>query len=173
MAQDTRRGAVFFDRDGVLNRDVAYAHRPDQIEWTPGAAEALKLANDAGRLVFVVTNQSGVARGMFTEADVAALHRWMQAELAAQGARVDGWRYCPHHPEGTVAAYARECADRKPGPGMITALIAERDLDPARSFLVGDRDRDVEAAEAAGIAGFLFDGGDLPALVAFGLRRTP
>ncbi len=166
------RGAVFFDRDGVLNRDVAYAHRPDQIEWMPGAAQALKLANDAGRLVFVVTNQSGIARGMFAEADVQALHRWMGEALAAEGARIDGWRYCPHHPDGTVPAYARECDDRKPAPGMITALIAEHDLDPARSFLIGDMPRDVQAAEAAGIRGLLFDGGDLPALVAYGLTLT-
>ena len=172
MPEHTRRGAVFFDRDGVLNRDVAYVHRPDQIEWTPGAAEAVKLANEAGRLVFVVTNQSGVARGMFSEADVQALHRWMEGELAAQGARIDGWRYCPHHPEGVVAAYARECDCRKPASGMILALIAEHALDPAQCFLVGDRPRDVEAAEAAGVRGLLFDGRDLPGLVRAGLESV-
>ena len=166
------RGAVFFDRDGVLNKDVAYAHRRDQIEWTPGAAEAVRLANAVGRLVFVVTNQSGVARGLFDEAAVQALHRWMGDELAAQGARIDGWRYCPHHPDGVVPAYARESEDRKPAPGMILSLMAEHDVDPARSFLIGDMERDVQAAEAAGMPGLLFDGGDLPALVARGLALS-
>jgi D-glycero-D-manno-heptose 1,7-bisphosphate phosphatase len=166
------RGAVFFDRDGVLNRDTGYPHRPDQIEWTPGAAEAVKAANDAGRLVFVVTNQSGVARGLFDEAAVNALHAWMAAELARQGARIDGFSYCPHHPAGTVAAYARACDCRKPEAGMLRDLIARHRLDPARCVMIGDRDSDLQAAQAAGVRGLLFDGTDLPAVVRNGLALT-
>ena len=163
------RGAVFFDRDGVLNRDVGYAHRPEQIEWIPGVAEAVAAVNASGRLAFVVTNQSGVARGLYDEADVEALHRWMADELAAQGARIDAFAYCPHHPQGTVAAYARACDCRKPAPGMLDALILEYDVDRARSFLVGDNPTDLAAATAAGVAGHLFEGDDLPGLVATGL----
>lgn len=167
-----KRGAVFFDRDGVLNRDVGYPHRPGQIEWTPGAAEAIKAATAAGRRVFVVTNQSGVARGYFDEAAVQALHGWMAETLAAQGASIDGFAYCPHHPEGVVQGYARACDCRKPAPGMILRLIAEHDLDPARSLLIGDKASDMEAARRAGVLGVLFEGGDLPALVREGLALT-
>ena len=168
------QGAVFFDRDGVLNRDVGYPHRPDQIEWTPGAAEAIRLATAAGRRVFVVTNQSGVARGFFDEAAVQALHRWMGDALAAQGARIDGFAYCPHHPQGVVEGYGRACDCRKPGPGMILRLIADHDIDPARSFLIGDRASDMQAAAGAGMRGLLFgDGEDLPALVREGLALIP
>ena len=159
------QGAVFFDRDGVLNRDVGYAHRPDQIEWTPGVVEAIRLANEAGRLVFVVTNQSGVARGYFDEATVQALHRWMAETLAAQGARIDGFAYCPHHPDGVVAGYARDCDCRKPAPGMIEALIVQHAIDPTRSILIGDKASDLHAAQAAGVRGLLFTGDDLPALM--------
>ena len=139
--------------------------RAELVEWTPGVAEAIALANAAGRVVLVVTNQSGVARGYFSEADVQALHRWMAEALAAQGARIDGFAYCPHHPQGMVDGYVQVCDCRKPAPGLITRLIAEHDLDPARSVLIGDRDSDMQAAEAAGVRGLLFDGGDLPALV--------
>lgn len=167
-----RRGAVFFDRDGVLNRDVGYAHRSDQIEWTPGVAAAVAACNGADRWVFVVTNQSGVARGFFDEAAVKALHLWMAKSLAALGARIDDFAYCPDHPEGTVAAYARTSDRRKPGSGMIEALIAEHDVDRRHSFLIGDKASDLAAARAAAIPGLLFEGGDLLALVRQGLSQT-
>lgn len=155
------RPAVFFDRDGVLNEDVGYAHRPDQITWVAGAREAIRACNDAGALVFVVTNQSGVARGYYGEADVAILHRWMQDELAKVGAHVDAFAHCPHHPDGTVAEFARACDCRKPEPGMIRSLLARWPVDVATSILVGDKETDIEAARRAGIAGLLFAGGDL------------
>ena len=167
-----QRGAVFFDRDGVLNREVGFAYRPEEIEWTPGVAEAIRLANEAGHLAFVVTNQSGIARGYFGEADLESLHRWMTDTLAAQGARIDGFAWCPHHPEGIVAAYTSVCDCRKPAPGMILRLIAEHDIDPARSILIGDRETDLQAAEAAGVRGLLFSSGELPALVREGLALT-
>jgi D-glycero-D-manno-heptose 1,7-bisphosphate phosphatase len=155
------RPAVFLDRDGVLNADTGYPHRPDQIEWTEGAHTAVKHFNDGGYFVFVVTNQAGVARGLYDETCVRALHGWMNAELMRSGAHVDDWRFCPFHPEGTVADYCRSHPWRKPGPGMLTDLMEHWPVDPARSILIGDRETDLEAARAADITGHLFEGGSL------------
>ncbi len=160
------RGAVIFDRDGVLNQDVGYAYRPDQIVWTPGARDAVKAVNDAGLLAFVATNQSGVARGLYTEADVAALHGWMNGELAKGGARIDAFVYSPYLPDAPIEAYRRDSDCRKPGPGMIRALLADWPVDPARACMIGDRETDLAAARAAGVRGVLFTGGDLRPVVA-------
>ena len=159
------RGAVIFDRDGVLNADVGYAHRPDQIEWVEGALEAVKAVNAAGLFAFVATNQSGVGRGYYDEAAVERLHAWMGAEVAAAGGRIDAFVFCPHHPEAPLEAYRRDCDSRKPGPGMIRSLLARFPVDPARTVMIGDRDSDLAAAAAAGIEGMLFEGGSLLDLV--------
>jgi D-glycero-D-manno-heptose 1,7-bisphosphate phosphatase len=153
--------AVFFDRDGVLNHDQGYLYRPTDFEWIPGAVEAVRHLNSLGFLVFVVTNQSGVARGYYSEDDVDGLHAWMNAELAKFGAHIDAFYYCPHLPDGTVQEYRRDCRCRKPLPGLILQAFDEWEIDKERAFLVGDRLSDVQAAEAAGIRGFMFPGGNL------------
>ncbi len=161
-----RRAAAFLDRDGVLNRDVGHAHRPDQLQWIPGAQRAVRHLNDAGYYVFVVTNQAGVAKGFYGEADVHAFHDHMQRDLAAAGAYIDALYYCPFHPDAATPKYrAAAHPDRKPAPGMILRALHEWPIDVDRSFLIGDHDTDIAAARAAGIRGVLFDGGNLHAAV--------
>lgn len=156
-----RRGAVFFDRDGVLNEDSGYVHRPDDLRWLPGAKECVRAVNDSGRFAFVVTNQSGVARGFYGEDAVRAFHAEMQRHLLACGAHIDAFAFCPHHPDGVLPDYAQTCDCRKPLPGMIVNLLDTWPVRREDSILIGDRPSDLRAAQAAGIAGRLYSGGDL------------
>lgn len=170
LPRHLRRPAVFFDRDGVLNRDINYLYRPQDFEWLEGARKAIRLCNDAGYFVFVVTNQAGVARGYYGESDVRNLHAWINAELAREGAHVDAFEYCPHHPDGIHPDYRRACRRRKPEPGMILDLLSNRTVDKEKSFLVGNMQSDLDAATGAGLTAHLYQGGDLAALVASHLR---
>jgi D-glycero-D-manno-heptose 1,7-bisphosphate phosphatase len=156
-----KRKAAFLDRDGVLNRDDGYVHRPEQIVWVPGAIEAVRWLNDRGYYVFVVTNQGGVAHGYYTEDHVHALHFWMQQQLQAQGAHIDAFEHSPFHPNGVVEAYARESELRKPQAGMLHKLQRDWPVELEGSFMIGDRDSDVAAAEAGGVPGHLFAAGNL------------
>jgi D-glycero-D-manno-heptose 1,7-bisphosphate phosphatase len=157
---------VFFDRDGVLNRDIGYLHRPEEVEWLEDAQKAVRLCNDAGYFVFVVTNQAGVARGYYGEADVHRLHAWMNAELARAGAHVDAFEYCPHHPYGVEGSYRRPCRRRKPEPGMLLDLLSDWPVDKDASFLIGNMQSDLDAAAGAGLAAHLYQEGSLAQFVA-------
>lgn len=157
--------AAFLDRDGVINLDDAYVGTRDRLRWMPGIAPAIRALNEAGYYVFVFTNQSGVARGFFSEDDVRALHNWMRDELLRESARIDDFRYCPHHPDGTVPAYTHECEWRKPQPGMVLDLMKHWPVDRERSFVIGDKQRDLDAGKAAGVEGYLFSGTDIAGFV--------
>lgn len=159
------RPAAFLDRDGVLNFDDGYIGTRERVRWMPGVVNAIRTLNEAGYLVFVITNQSGVARGMFSEQDVRDLHDWMRNELQRDDARIDDFRFCPHHAEGSVADYAVDCDCRKPKAGMLRDLMSAWPVQTQGSFVIGDKPIDIEAAQAAGLPGFLFAGGDLAAFV--------
>jgi D-glycero-D-manno-heptose 1,7-bisphosphate phosphatase len=147
--------AIFLDRDGTLIEEAGYLDRLERISVFPWTIDALRVLGRAGFRLIVVSNQAGVAKGMFDEAFVRETHRVLAERFAAGGARIDGFYYCPHFEEGSVEAYRRACDCRKPKPGMLRQAAREHDLDLGRSFVVGDRWSDVEAAQAAGARGVL------------------
>jgi D-glycero-D-manno-heptose 1,7-bisphosphate phosphatase len=142
--------AVFLDRDGTLNVEKEYLYRPADFEFIPGAPEAIFRLNQAGCKVLVVTNQSGVARGYFGLEEVERLHRHIAARLAEHGARIDGFYVCPHHPTEGQGTLRRSCACRKGEPGLLLQAAAEHGIDLARSYMIGDKEADIEAGERAG-----------------------
>jgi D-glycero-D-manno-heptose 1,7-bisphosphate phosphatase len=155
------RPALFLDRDGVINVDRSYVYRKEDFEWINGAQDTIRLFNDMGWWVFIVTNQSGIARGYYTEEQMEALHAWMAEELAGTGARIDRIYHCPFHAAGVVDRYRKDSFDRKPRPGMLIRAMTDFPVIRERSFLIGDKQADLEAARAAGVRGFLFAGGNL------------
>lgn len=167
------RPAILFDRDGVLNIDNGYTHKVGDLAWTPGARAAVRRLNDAGVLVLVVTNQSGVARGYYDEATMDAFHAAMQGQLAEVGAWFDAVYACPYNPTGVVERFLHpDHPDRKPNPGMLLRAMAEHGADPSRTVMIGDRGSDLEAARRAGVEGVRYHHGtDLDALVAGLLPR--
>ncbi|WP_296769603.1 HAD family hydrolase [Selenomonas sp.] len=157
--------AVFFDRDGTLNVDIAYLHRPEDFIWIEGAKEAIKYVNDKGYLAVLVTNQSGVARGFYPEKDVKTVYAWMNNELAKIGAHLDALFYCPHHPDGKIPQYTKSCTCRKPGTGMIDDACKKFNIDRSKSFFIGDSAMDMECARRARIKGVHYQSGSLLASV--------
>ena len=155
------RAALLLDRDGTLNIDRGWVHRPEDFVWIEGAREAIKWANNLGILVLVITNQSGIGRGYYTEEEFRAFTAWIDSELAKVGGHIDATYHCPHHPTEGKGVYRQECRCRKPAPGLIARALADWQVDPARAVMIGDREADIEAAAAAGIRGLRFAGGDL------------
>ena len=162
--------AVFFDRDGTLNVDIHYLHRPEDFIWTPDAPAAIRRLNECGILTVVVTNQSGVARGYYPEEDVLHLHDWMNEELKKEGAHLDALFYCPHHIDGKIPKYTKACDCRKPATGMIDAACAKCVIDRTRAVLIGDSESDMECAKRAGVRGVRYEGGSLLEVVERVLR---
>jgi D-glycero-D-manno-heptose 1,7-bisphosphate phosphatase len=166
LAAVLTRPAVFFDRDDTLIYDPAgYTHKPADLRWVEGVPAMIKRLNDAGMLVFVVTNQAGVAKGHFAEPAIRRFHDHMARELAAVGAHIDDWRYCPHHEAATVDEYRMVCAWRKPSPGMLLDLLSKWSVDRAASIVFGNSDSDVIAGKSAGIAAQLVAPGAIVAAV--------
>ena len=153
------RRAIFLDKDGTLIHDVPYNVDPTRMRLLPGAVEGLRRLQRAGYLLIVVTNQSGVARGLFSERALGAVEQRLRALLARAGIPLADFYYCPHHPDGTVLEYAVECACRKPQPGLIARAVHEHGLDPGRSWLIGDILNDVQAGKLAGCRTILLDNG--------------
>lgn len=161
-----RRPALFLDRDGTLNEDYGYVSDPARLVLLPGAIDAVKRANDLGWYVFLVTNQSGVGRGYYEEAQVLLCNAALQQQLRAAGAHLDDIRYAPDHPEAALPRYRSTSNWRKPGPGMLIDLMAHWPIKADESLMVGDKDSDVQAGVAAGIRSLMFAGGDLDAALA-------
>ncbi|MDP1737459.1 MAG: HAD family hydrolase [Caulobacter sp.] len=170
MSNAQRPVMVIFDRDGVLNVDHGYAYDPAKLEWVPGARAAVKRVNDAGAVAVIATNQSGIGRGYYAEADMEAFHAEMLRQLASEGAWVDAIYFAPHHEDAAEDRYrAADHPDRKPNPGMLLRALADFAVAPADAVMIGDKPSDMEAARRAGVRGVVYSGGDLEALVAAAL----
>lgn len=163
MSAPPLRAALFLDRDGVINIDHGYVHRRDQVTFCEGIFDLARAARERGMPVVVVTNQAGIGRGLYSEADFAALSEWIHECFAQAGAPLARTYHCPYHPEHGVGEYRRESDWRKPGPGMLLQAAADLDLDLAQSILVGDNPTDIEAGRRAGLrCTVLYRAGDEP-----------
>ncbi len=157
------RPGLFLDRDGVVNREIGYLYRPEHVVFTPGIFDLCRRAQELGYALIIITNQSGIARQLYSEADFHSLMNWMTEEFLRQKVRVDGYYFCPHHPEHGVGPYRKECEDRKPRPGMILKASTDYKIDLKRSVLVGDRCSDIQAGAAADVPNLILLRGTEPA----------
>ncbi len=146
---------IFFDRDGTINEDVNYLSEPEQLRLLPRAAQAIREANELRFKVFIISNQSGVARGMMTENQVDIVNKALLQLLADEGATIDGIYYCPHHPDTGFAPYLLDCECRKPHTGMLLQAVKQFDIDLTHSFVIGDKISDIQTANNAGASGIL------------------
>lgn len=156
--------AIFIDKDGTLIPDIPYNVDPELITLSPGAGETLRRLQDLGYLLVVVSNQAGVARGLFTEAALIPVRERLEALLQPYGVRLDGFYYCPHSPHATMLAYKRECTCRKPQPGLLLQAAHDLRIDLARSWMIGDITADSEAGNRAGCQTILMEKPDDPIL---------
>jgi D-glycero-D-manno-heptose 1,7-bisphosphate phosphatase len=163
VTPDKGAPAAFLDRDGVINLDHGYVHTIAEFQFIPGVLSACHDLHAAGYKLIVVTNQAGIGRGYYDEQAFRDISEWMSARFAEAGAPLTGIYYCPHHPQGTVTRLTRECDCRKPAPGMILQAVLDHRIDVSKSFLVGDKRSDIEAAERAGVAGRYLIQTDRPA----------
>lgn len=147
--------AVFLDRDGTINLDKHYLYRKEEFEFLPGAIEGMKKLQDMGYLLIIITNQSGIARGYYSEQQYKDLEEWMVEELEMAGVHVSGIYYCPHLPVASVNEYAVSCECRKPGLGLFVKAIQEHDIDVKKSIAIGDKLRDLEICKNSKTRGFL------------------
>jgi D-glycero-D-manno-heptose 1,7-bisphosphate phosphatase len=161
---DCRDKALFLDRDGVINVERGYVHRPESFEFIPGIFELCRAAQSLGYLLIVVTNQAGIARGYYSEADFGALTDWMMDRFMEQNIEIARVYYCPYHPVFGVGEYQRDSPDRKPNPGMLLRAKSEWNLDMASSILIGDKASDMEAGGAAGVGTLIFFSAEVPNL---------
>lgn len=154
--------ALFLDRDGVVNSEIGYLYLPSQVRFIPGIFDLVRAARSLGSKIIIVTNQAGIARELYSEEDFHSLMRWMTGEFTREGAPLDGYYFCPHHPEYAIDRYRMDCPDRKPRPGMILRAARDHRIDLARSVLIGDRCSDLQAGSAAGIRQLLLLAGTEP-----------
>ena len=158
---------ALLDRDGVLNVDTGYPHEPDKLILIEGAAAAVRRLNDTGRMVVVVTNQSGIGLGYYDEAAMDRFHAAINAAFAPEGGHIDAFYFAPHHANAVIDQFRHpDHPDRKPNPGMILRALNDFQIEPGDALMIGDRETDVIAAERAGVRGYRFPGGDLDAFVA-------
>lgn len=146
--------ALFLDRDGIVNEDVGYLYRPEDTVFTDGIHELMKSAREKGYMLIVITNQSGIARGLYTPEDVEKLHEWMNTKLEKHDLRIDDFFFCPHHPE-----HSGPCTCRKPAPGLIDRAVDKYGIDRKASVMIGDKKSDIGAAVNAGLGGSILVSG--------------
>jgi D-glycero-D-manno-heptose 1,7-bisphosphate phosphatase len=156
------RPALFLDRDGVVNCDEGYVSKPSEVRFVPGIFDLCRMAQSRQYKIVIVTNQSGIARGLYSEEDFHRLMQWMAERFASERIRLDAYYYCPHHPQKATERYLKDCPDRKPRPGMFLRAAREHEIELPRSVLVGDRCSDLQAGAAAGVGQLVLLAGTEP-----------